>query len=168
MHRALDQQKDGPSPGLDGVSAKVYKTFESFFVLLMHHTYAHLLGRGLLGSTWSMGVQINIPKGSMTDSILELRPLTIVNVMLKWISTILLFQLEDVFGQLVPPHQAVFVKGRDMYQNLHHCRSFWDSMSEGFLLSMDFEKAYNTNIFEHAQVIFQLMGLPIGMVSLGT
>ena len=47
-----------------------------------------------------------------------------VNVMLKWISTILLLQLEDVFGQLVPPQQAGFIKGRDMYQNLHHCRSY--------------------------------------------
>ena len=43
VHKALDQQKDGPSPGMDGVCAKIYKTFESFFVPLMHQTYAYLL-----------------------------------------------------------------------------------------------------------------------------
>ena len=62
-----------------------------------------------------MGVQINIPKGSLTDSVMELRPRTIVNVMLKWISTVVLLQLEDLFGQLVPPQQAGFMNGRDMH-----------------------------------------------------
>ena len=89
-----------------------------------------------------------------------------VNVMLKWGSTMVLPQLEDVFGQLVPPLQAGFMKGRDMYHNLHHCRSYWDSMPEGFLLSVDFEKAYNTITFEHAQVMFHLMGLRAGMIAL--
>ena len=98
VHTALDPQKYGPLPGLDGVSAKLYKTFESFFVPVMHHTDSSPLGGGLLYSAWSMGVEINIPKGNLTDSILELRPLTIVNVLLKWISSILLLQLQNVFG----------------------------------------------------------------------
>ena len=102
----------------------MYKTFESFFVPLMHHTYTYLLSGGLLDQTWSMGVQTNIPKGSCTDSITELRPLTIVNVMLKWISTILLLQLHDVFLQLVPTQKAGLMKVRDMYQNLLHSSSF--------------------------------------------
>ena len=100
VRTALDQEKEGPSPGLDGVSAKVYKTFQSFFVPLMHHTYTYPLGGVPLGQGWSRGVQINIPKGSFIDSITELRPLTIVNVMPKWISTIGLLQHEDVFLQL--------------------------------------------------------------------
>ena len=45
----------------------------------------------------SMGMQINEPKSSLIDSILELRALTIVNVMLKFISTIFLLRLEGVF-----------------------------------------------------------------------
>ena len=38
-------------------------------------------------------------------------------------------------------------------------------MSEGFLLSVDFENAYNIITFEHAQVMSQLMGLPAGMIA---
>ena len=90
VHKVLDQKKEGPSPGMDGVFAKVYKTFESFFVPLMHQTYFYLLGGGLLDSAWSIGVLINIPKGSFTYSIAKLRPLTLENVTLKWICTILL------------------------------------------------------------------------------
>ena len=166
VHRALDPQKEGPSPGLDGVSAKVYRTFESFFVPLMHHTHSYLLGGGLLDQTWSKGVQTNIPKGSFNDSITELRPLTIVNVMLKWISTIFLLQLEDICLQVVPTQQAGFMKGRDMYQNLHHCRSFGEAMPQGFVLAVDFENAYNTIAFEHAHVMFKMMRLPTGMIAL--
>ena len=33
-------------------------------------------------------------------------------------------------------------------------------------LAVDFEKAYNTITFEHAHVMFQLMGLPTGMIAL--
>ena len=119
MHRAFDQQNDGPPRCLDGVSAKVYKTFESFFVPLVHHTCALLLWGGLVDKTWSMGVQINIPKGNFTDSINQLRLLTIVNMMLKWITTILLLQPEDVVMQLVPTQQTGFMKGRDFYQGPH-------------------------------------------------
>ena len=40
------------------------------------------------------------------------------------------------------------MKGRDMHENLHHCRSYGDSMPEGFLLSVDFQKAHNTITFD--------------------
>ena len=46
--------------------------------------------------------------------------------------------------------------------------AFWDSVSEGFLVLVDFEKAYNTITFEQAQVMFQLTALSTGMVSLMT
>ena len=41
---------------------------------------------------------------------------------------------------VAPTQQASFMKGRYMYQNLHHCRSFWEAMPEGFVLAADFEK----------------------------
>ena len=47
---------------------QVYKTFDFFFVPLMHHTYSCVPGGGHLDDTWSMGVEINIPKGNFTDS----------------------------------------------------------------------------------------------------
>ena len=55
-----------------------------------------------------------------------------------------------------------------MYQNLHHGRSFEHLVWEGFLLSVGFEKAYNTITFEHTQVMFHFMRLPMGMFSLMT
>ena len=51
VHKALDQQKDGPSPLMDGLSAKVYKTLEFYFLPLMHQTYSYLLGGRDYGTT---------------------------------------------------------------------------------------------------------------------
>ena len=68
VHRALDLQKDGPSPSLDEVSPKVYRVFEDFFVPLMHHTYRYLLGGGELLHDCSVGVQVIVPKGGFSDS----------------------------------------------------------------------------------------------------
>ena len=56
VHTALDEHKDGRTPGLDGLSANVYKTFELFLVPLIHHTYTYLLGWRSLQKSWSMGV----------------------------------------------------------------------------------------------------------------
>ena len=39
-------------------------------------------------------------------------------------------------------------------------------MPKGLVLAMVCEKAYNTITFEHAHVLFQLMGLPTGMMAL--
>ena len=82
IHRALDLQKDGPSPGLDGVAPKVYRTFEDFFVPLMVYrtfedffvplmemTYKHLWGGGGLLPSWSMGVQVSVPKAGLSNSV---------------------------------------------------------------------------------------------------
>ena len=33
------------------------------------------------------------------------------------------------------------------------------------MLALDFDKAYNTITFEHAHVMFHLMGLPTGMIA---
>ena len=81
---------------------KVYRTLEDFFVPLMQMTYNRVLGGGLLHS-WSMGVQVSVPKAGLSNSVSQIRPPTIVNVMLKWISTVLYLQVEDVISQMVPP-----------------------------------------------------------------
>ena len=69
----------------------------------MHQPYFYLLGMGHLDDAWFMGVQINSPKGCFKDAITEKRPLKIVNLIFRWISTILLLRLEGVLGQLIPP-----------------------------------------------------------------
>ena len=43
----------------------------------------------------------------------HIRPLTIVNVMLKWISGVLYLHLENVISHMGPPEQASFTKGRE-------------------------------------------------------
>ena len=59
-----------------------------------------------------------------------------------------------------------FMRGRGIYPNVWHCRPYWDPTTSGFLLSVDFEKAYNTVTFEHALIMFELLGLPVGIISL--
>ena len=86
--------------------------------------------------------------------------------MLKWTSTILYLQPEEVITQMVPPEQARFMKGRDIYWNIHHCRTHCETAQTGFLLSANFEKAYDSITFEHALVMFELIGLPTRMLHL--
>ena len=113
-----------------------------------------------------MGDQISVPEVGLSKSVSHITPRTIVNVMLTCISTILYPQLEDIITQMVPPEQAGFIKGRDIYHNIHHCKTYWETTGTAFLLSVDFEKAYDSITFEHALVMFELTGVPLGMLHL--
>ena len=44
--------------------------------------------------------------------------------MLKSICTIPSLQLENVITQMVPHEHAGFMKGCDIYQNIHHCQTY--------------------------------------------
>ena len=132
---------------------------------LMERTYKHLLGGGG-GGCCHPGRWV-FRSVSLGEECLarfsQIRPLTIVNVMLKWICTILYLQLEDGITQMVPLEQAGFMKGRGIYHNIHHCRTYWETTHTGFLPSVDFEKAYDSITFEHALGVFELTGLPPGI-----
>ena len=89
------------------------------------------------------------------------RPLTIVNVQLKWISTILLLQLEDAFACTIGSGiESGFHEGLGYPRDSTPWSSYYKMLSQGFVTSADFEKAYNTITFDHALMMFELTGLP--------
>ena len=58
------------------------------------------------------------------------------------------------------------MKGRDVYQHIHHCRTYSETTQTGFLLSVDFENTYDSVTFEHASLMFEWTGLPPIMLHL--
>ena len=91
--------------------------------------------------SWGTAILTPIPKSSGTPTPNKLRQLVLQNVVLKWLSTIILCQLEDLLAHLVPPEQKAFLRGRKMIDHVFHCKGAWHATASGCFAAVDFAKA---------------------------
>ena len=71
-------------------------------------------------------------------------PIALQTVIQRWITHVILFQLEDILQQVVPCRQKGFWKNRSILDHIFKLRALWDHMDAGFALSVDFSNAYPT------------------------
>ncbi|KAL9242080.1 hypothetical protein vseg_016116 [Gypsophila vaccaria] len=113
---SIDRNK---SPGPDGFTSGFYqdtwpivgsdlcKAVQSFF------------------SSGKMLKQVNstlltlVPKGPHASSVLDYRPIACCNTIYKVISKCLVARLQNVLPSIVGMEQAAFIKGRDIFDNIH-------------------------------------------------
>ncbi|KAL9247589.1 hypothetical protein vseg_021006 [Gypsophila vaccaria] len=60
-----------------------------------------------------------VPKGTHASSVLDYRPIPCCNTIYKVISKCLVARLQDVLPSIVGMEQAAFIKGRDIFDNIH-------------------------------------------------
>ena len=73
-----------------------------------------------------------------------LRPIALQSVLQKWITNLILIQLEDILQQVVSRQQKGFSKHRSILDHIFSSRALWDHMETGAGLSIDFSNAYPT------------------------
>ena len=88
------------------------------------------------------------------------REISVCNVLLKWVVTVLLMQTNDILHQVVPMEQKGRLRGRQIMEHVWHATGAWHEMSQGFKMTVDFRKAYDTVTFEYLAAVLNLMLLP--------
>jgi hypothetical protein len=88
-----------------------------------------------------------IPKVVGTTDILQLRPITVVNVIQQIISKVCALRLAPVLERLTHPYQFAFLKGRyiqdgilALHEIIHEVKVRYQ---RGVFLKLDFQKAYD-------------------------
>nr|CAD1824953.1 unnamed protein product [Ananas comosus var. bracteatus] len=88
-----------------------------------------------------------IPKKSEALLAKDFRPISLVHGMGKLISKVLASRLQSFMAELINPHQAAFIKGRNLFDNfstahvlVHH---YYASKQSAALLKIDFERAFD-------------------------
>ena len=110
----------------------------------MLESLKRFLNTGTMPETWTSGVVTMIPKTKAMQTPNSLRPIASQTPRQKWLTNILLIQLEDVLLHCVPAQQTGFLRHRSTLQHVYGSRALWDGLQEGAALSVDFKNAFPT------------------------
>ena len=142
----LERLKNGPVPRLDGVPACIYQHFPDIFVPQMLHSLHGFMADAVPPDSWTVALVSSIPKRPGVPVVEGLR-----------VMTVLLMQIEDILHQVVPMEQKGCLKGRQIMEHVWHATGAWHEMSQGFMMTVDFRKAYDTVTFEYLVAVLNLM-----------
>ena len=82
---------------MDGVTTDVYKVFPSIFVPRLLVSMREFLEAGAVPDAWSTCLMRCTPKHSAEVGLGDLRPMCVQNSCVKWVTQVILPQLEDTF-----------------------------------------------------------------------
>jgi len=146
---ALKNMTNGKSPGTDGITVEFLKFFwkqlGQFVVRSLNEGYE----KGSMSITQREGMIVCLPKGDKPREFLtNWRPISLLNVVYKIGSSCIANRIKTVLPSLINEDQTGFVAGRYIGDNL---RLLYDVMhylndtnSPGLLVSLDFEKAFDS------------------------
>ena len=126
----LRRLRTGGSPGVDGIPAEIFKAFPDVMVPQMLSCIKTFLTAGALPSDWAEGTVTMVPKSFAEPSVGNLRPIALQTTIQKWVTNVLLTQLENVSAQCIPPEQTGFIKNRSILRHIYSARSLWESFEE--------------------------------------
>ena len=101
-----------------------------------------------------------IPKTKAMQTPDSLPPIALQTTRQKWLTSILLIQLEDVLLHCIPSQQTGLLRHRSILQHVYGSRALWDALREGAALSVDFKNAFPTMSHEMVSAALGLMCIP--------
>lgn len=146
---ALKGMKHNKSPGTDGFSVEFFKMFWKHLGVFIVRSANYCFKNEELSVTQKQGVIVCIPKENKNkQELTNWRPITLLNVVYKIISTCIANRIKTVLNKLIHHNQSGFMSGRFMGENV---RLLYDIMYyaetknlPGLLLQIDFEKAFDS------------------------
>ena len=98
-----------------------------------------------------------IPKTKAMQTPDSLRPIALQMTGQKWLTNILLIQLEHVLLHCIPSQQTGLLRHRSILQHVYGSRALWNGLREGAALSVDFRSAFSTMSHEMVSAALGLM-----------
>ena len=146
---ALRKMKKGKSPGSNGYTACFFKYFWNLLGPFLYRAFLYCSRQGRMLLSHREGVVTMIPKaGKPSNSVKGWRPITLLNIDFKVISTAISARLQCVMEKLIDPCQTAYIKGRYIGENT---RLVFDiinrlvtSNESGLIMSADFEAAFDS------------------------
>ena len=149
LEEIIKTSKNNKAPGPDGFSNEFFKVFIDelkHWILKLYKESIHLKR---LPDTILEGIITCIPKtGKERNSLKNWRPLTMLNSVYKFFSSILSKRIKDTLKQIINPDQTGFISERFIGENsrllfdtLCYCE---DNNIPGMLVIIDYAKAFDT------------------------
>ena len=150
IKEALDSIGDLKAPGPDGMPAIFYKNFWSTVGRKVVEEVMQVLNGGDMPASWNETTVVLIPKVPKPESVKNLRPISLCNVMYKLVSKVLANRLKQVLPDVISPSQSAFVPGRLISDNIliayeitHYMRRKKKGKTSYAAVKLDMSKAYD-------------------------
>ncbi|KAJ1083280.1 hypothetical protein NDU88_003439 [Pleurodeles waltl] len=163
-------QSAGKAPGTDGLPMEFYKKYSNILAPLLVELYAEAFQRGSLPDSKREALVVPLPKlESREVSVSDFRPLSILNCDFKILSKILASRLVQHISNLIHDDQNGLIPARDTSLNLRRLFALLhmpqaETPPGAVLLSIDFEKAYDSIRWDYLRTVMLRMGLGEGWV----
>ncbi|XP_074306080.1 uncharacterized protein LOC141641309 [Silene latifolia] len=140
---------DNKSPGIDGLTSAFFKRF--WHTVEKHVTIAVLkfLNLGHILKEWNQTLITLVPKIANPETVSQLRPISLCNVLYKIASKCLAKRLRSLLPDIIPESQNAFIKGRLIYDNCliaHEIMTYVNQQTSGtncyMAMKVDMNKAF--------------------------
>jgi len=156
--------KEGKSPGNDGLTVLLYRTYWLKLKKFLHAAYLEARQEGMLSPSQRQTIIRLIPKkGKDVQQLKNWRPISLINVDTKIISRAVTERTKKVLGDLISPEQLGFMKGRlitEGNQLIEMLLKDKNNPSTGEIVSIDFAKAFDSVSHEYLIETLKQMNFP--------
>lgn len=163
IDRAISQLNKRKSPGIDGLGTEFYVCFKAVLLKILNEVFKEIFEREEINERTRMGLMklVYKRKGEKAD-LRNYRPITMLNTDLKILAKVLANRLKEVMPSIIETNQAYGVKGRDIADITMSIRdTIWymkEKKKEGYVISLDFEKAFDRVEHEYLFEILKTFG----------
>ena len=153
LRSALVKMKKGKSPGSNGFTADFFKHFWRYIGVFLYRAFSEALNNQTILKSHQESIVTFIPKhGKPINSLKGWRPISLLNVDFKIISTAVAKRLKSVSNFLISPSKTAYINGRFIGENsrlvfdvIEHLNC---SSKRGLIIGVDFESAFDTVSWE--------------------
>ena len=132
------------APGPDGIPYSLIKQSLPIFLPVIHSIYNRMASGSLPAEGYTDGFINFIEKKGCVPTAGNLRPLTIPNTLHRLVGKLISDQLQPFLAQNLHPSQSAFVRQRWITNNVANVNEVLKKKSSGWLLFVDFSKAYDS------------------------
>ena len=158
LTEALNMMKKGKSPGSNGFPFEFFRMFWPELGLFLHRAFNESLTQNQNLRSHREGIIKMIPKqGKSPHEIKGWRPITLLNVDYKIVSTAMANRLKSVIDKIISPCQTACISGRYIRENT---RLLFDTLiqtknekTKGMIAAADFESAFESVSWEYLKLV---------------
>ena len=161
--QALFKGQHGKAPGITGFTREFYQSFATVLIGPIMKYIEFTEEQGQISDQHRKGVITLLPKGKKSKRDLRnWRPITLLTSLYKIISGTIAERVKTVLPHIIGEDQKGFVDGRYMgevtrtlYDTIHDA---WSNDKKGVLLSIDFEKAFDSLSHDFIELVMEVAG----------
>jgi hypothetical protein len=161
VYNAIKALNNSSSPGCDGISAEFYKHFSSTIAPFLTILYQKILAEGNEPLEFKKALIRYIPKKNGTlSNPTGWRPISLMNVDYKILSSILANRLQSVLPELISSNKA-YVRGRNIVDNVLDLDAVFKlELGLKYIVATDFSSAFDS--IQHEWLLYVLRNAGLG------